>query len=443
MAAPHTTWESVITAFPHTAIPPIDGPPTFASVNELTTMLKANAASIQSANGGGQLGFLGVMVSAAMYATLSTDPFIVPANPGDTPIPLAAGATSAQINEHFRAHTELLRLFRVYTAVTTALRHQILSAVPDIYLRPLRNRHTGYATVTPLQLLTHLFTTYGHIAPHDIEANDNRFKGAFDPGQPFETLVQQIDEAQDFAEAAGQPYSAAQIVSNAYRIIFQTGLFNDACREWRRKTPAQQTWQEFQKDFNIAHIDLANQRQTAQGAGYHTANNTIETIGHDNFGAALAQYAFAATADRDMLRSMQATNLALTQRLTVTEAENAQLRSQIQQFQAGLSNRSNNNHNNNRRTNNGRPNSNNNNNQQNNTNTNQPNNSNNNNNNNNTPSDPAKKRYPNLNYCWTHGCDIDPRHNSSNCRFPAPGHQNAATRDNPMGGSDKDKNKNI
>jgi hypothetical protein len=50
---------------------------------------------------------------------------------------------------------------------------------------------------------------------NDVEANDNRFKGAYDPGQPFETLVQQIDEAQDFAEATGQPYSPAQLVSNA------------------------------------------------------------------------------------------------------------------------------------------------------------------------------------------------------------------------------------
>jgi hypothetical protein len=276
MATHNTSWESVITTFPNPSLPPLDGTPTYASVNDLAMMLKANAASVHTENGGGQLGFLGIMVSQTMYATLSDQPFTIPANPGATPTPLD-GATAAQITENYRAHTELLRLFRVYTAVTTALRSQILAAVPDIYLRSLRNKHTGYASVTPLQLLNHLFTTYGHIAPHDIEANDNRFKSAYDPGQPFETLVQQIDEAQDFAEAAGQPYSPAQLVSNAYRIIFQTGLFTEACREWRRKTPAEQTWQAFQHDFNLAHIDLANQRQTTQGSGYHAANYTVAT----------------------------------------------------------------------------------------------------------------------------------------------------------------------
>ena len=38
-------------------------------------------------------------------------------------------------------------------------------------------------------------------------------------------------------------------------------------------------------------------------------------------------------------------------------------------------------------------------------------------------------------YCWTHGYLVDPRHNSKNCKKKKPGHQDNATRDNNMGGS--------
>jgi hypothetical protein len=37
-------------------------------------------------------------------------------------------------------------------------------------------------------------------------------------------------------------------------------------------------------------------------------------------------------------------------------------------------------------------------------------------------------------YCWTHGFHVHKDHNSSNCKFKKPGHQEA-TRTNPMGGS--------
>jgi hypothetical protein len=52
------------------------------------------------------------------------------------------------------------------------------------------------------------------------------------------------------------------------------------------------------------------------------------------------------------------------------------------------------------------------------------------------------KRYNNLNYCWTHGGDVDDNHASHTCRRPSlPYHQPQATRYNTMGGSQKDINK--
>jgi hypothetical protein len=52
---------------------------------------------------------------------------------------------------------------------------------------------------------------------------------------------------------------------------------------------------------------------------------------------------------------------------------------------------------------------------------------------------PMAKRYNNTNYCWTHGGDVDDSHTSHTCRRPSmPYHQAQATRQNMMGGSQKD-----
>ena len=414
-----TTIESVLTAFPYPTIPPIVGPPTYETINEVAALLKANAASIHSENGGGQLGYLALTVSPAVYATLSNGvAFVVPNNPQAFPPPLGGHPTVAQIQANQRQHAENLRLFRLYQTVQGALKQQLISAVPDIYLRTLRHRHTGYASVTCYQLLHHLFITYGRMTPMDHQVNDTRFRSSYDPAQPFETFIQQIEDAQDYADAGGQAYTPEQIVSNAYTIMFNTGMFVDTCREWRRKPVADQTWANFKTEFSLAHTDLGNMRNTTQAAGFHQAHNAFHMEAFATETAeAFANMANATSADRDMLLSLQASNQALLQQLTVKDAELTQLRQQVQQFQAGLSNRTTNSNNN--RRNNANPNA-----------------------ANRAPNtEPTQKRYPNLNYCWTHGHDIDPRHDSSNCRNPGPGHQNNATRTNPMGGSTKNKDR--
>ena len=42
-------------------------------------------------------------------------------------------------------------------------------------------------------------------------------------------------------------------------------------------------------------------------------------------------------------------------------------------------------------------------------------------------------------YCWTHGHKVTVGHNSKNCKFKNGGHKDDATKDNIMGGSQKNK----
>jgi hypothetical protein len=87
-------------------LPPIQGCPTYDTLRTLRRILKGNAATIQSATGGGANGYVGVVVTAAAYALIAPGtPFNAQENPPVQPV-IGPNATSAQIREAVRLHSE-------------------------------------------------------------------------------------------------------------------------------------------------------------------------------------------------------------------------------------------------------------------------------------------------------------------------------------------------
>jgi hypothetical protein len=59
----------------------------------------------------------------------------------------------------------------------------------------------------------------------ELAANDNiRYREACNPARPVELLFGQIEDAMDYAGAGGGPYSIAQVVTNAYVLLFKTSM---------------------------------------------------------------------------------------------------------------------------------------------------------------------------------------------------------------------------
>jgi hypothetical protein len=114
------------------------------------------------------------------------------------------------------------------------------------------------------------------IAPTELTQNYERLNTPYNPNQPIEMLFQQIQDARVFAVAGGQPYGAAMIVNVAYTLVFNTGLFPNACRSWQSRTIARKTWAQFKLDFATAHREYCLTNQTAQQSGFHSANMVIE-----------------------------------------------------------------------------------------------------------------------------------------------------------------------
>jgi hypothetical protein len=385
-----STPDELIAGFPHSSLPKVTGEPTFEDLKVIRRLL--NAMSVASYEGGGRHGHLGIIMTNEEYFAIAVDAFPVPANPGPSAA-VVAGMTAAVIAETTRLHREATQVYRTYHNVDQAIKKLIIESFDDAYLSALSDEIVGYASCTSLQLLTHLLTYYAMIAPTELTQNYKRLNTPYDPNQPIETLFQQIQDAQAFTVAGGQPYGAAMIVNVAYTLVFNTGLFPDACRAWQSRAIAAKTWAQFKIDFATAHREFRLTNQTAQQSGFHSANMMSEQGRDDSMqetAQAIAQLATDTASDRGTVATLTTTNAKLANQLEAANALIAQLKSEI----ATLKNRI-------------------------------------------KPvwkgQRPARTTN-NDSYCWSHGYQVAKSHTSATCNVRKTRHQESATKSDIMGG---------
>jgi hypothetical protein len=187
--------------------------------------------SVYSYVGGGRHGHLGIIMTNEEYFAIVAGVFPLPDNPGASP-EVVVGMTAAAIAELTRLNCEATQVYRTYHIVDQAIKKLILEAFDNAYLNALSDEIVSYPNCTSLDLLTHLSTFYAMISPTELTQNYERLNTPCDPNQPIGTLFQQIQDARALAVAGGQPYGAAMIINVAYTLVFNTGLYPDACRAW-------------------------------------------------------------------------------------------------------------------------------------------------------------------------------------------------------------------
>ena len=125
----------------------------------------------------------------------------------------------------------------------------------------------GYAKVSTRDMLVHLYKKYRKITQTELQTNDENMKEAYDPNAPIEDLIEQIDLAIAYADAGGAPYTVVQTITIAYTLIFNTVMYNNACKEWRKRSASDKTWSKYKTHFMDAHDNLRQTQQTAKVAG--------------------------------------------------------------------------------------------------------------------------------------------------------------------------------
>ena len=83
-------------------------------------------------------------------------------------------------------------LIRKYTAVDGSLKKQIITAVEPVFLSPLVNHMTGIGQVSALNMIQHLFSSYGTIDEIYLEENAVKMMGTYNPTEPIARFIKQL-----------------------------------------------------------------------------------------------------------------------------------------------------------------------------------------------------------------------------------------------------------
>ena len=159
-----------------------------------------------------------------------------------------------------------------------------------------------------------MYDSYARISQFDLKENDKRFKQQWDSNQPFEVLIDHIEDSIDYAAAGNTSYSKEQITNMAYNIVYPTGLFSEKYKAWRKKSDLNQTWTTFKSELTLAHQDLRESHVTVLNTGYkNQAKFTHEDAMPNNAEAlaAIAEFANASTSDRNTIATLTNTNAQL------------------------------------------------------------------------------------------------------------------------------------
>ena len=392
---------------------PINGEPSNKSLKRLKTELRANGSSVDTDLGGGDHGYLGLVLSDPEYARIqpTPTPFVAPNFPGA--LILDPALTAVQQVQERETQKEQVALYRECKNVEKALLRHIQTALEEKYLEAMVDDDTGLIEDDIPTVLDYLFTTYGKVTAEEVKNKEAEVLSiTFNPADPLVTIYRPIDQLQKKATEAGIPYTPEQILEFGLALIRNTRDFEKALGDWNTKTGAK-TWDEFKAHFRKAQTELKEIRgPTMQQAGYHHANMLAQQLQVN-----------LENQQREMLAMVQnmvpeaQEHIANTQHVeqqtanAVVTTVQQQMLEILQNMQAAqLANNNPNNANNGdggggqpRRRRNRR-----------------------------TPDNATFNRQDTTQYCHSHGgCN----HSSANCNRQAPGHRSNATLANRMGGS--------
>lgn len=116
-----------------------------------------------------------------------------------------------------------------------------MDAVDDDFLENLKDLDMGYATITTLQMVEHIYIKYGELTPQDISENCNSLNADFDPTTTMVSYFYNICEICNIVTRASNPISDSDLIAELYLIIDGVGIFSKPIDNWVNLAAAAKT----------------------------------------------------------------------------------------------------------------------------------------------------------------------------------------------------------
>ena len=137
--------------------------------------------------------------------------------------------------------------------------------------------------------------------------------------------IRKIEDTVEYVDAGHNPYTPLQVVTNAFRLVFQTGMFVQDCKDWKRTTPDDNMWANFKTFFATAHQEWRESQATTSGNMYGTvpiAGTSANAVHHNNHTAETIACLSTATADNHTtVATLASTNAKVTPELSAVNSK--------------------------------------------------------------------------------------------------------------------------
>ena len=263
---------------------PIHGAPTNKTLKRLKQELRANASSVESDLGGGDHGYLGLVLTDIEYAIVCVAiAFSAPVFP-ITPLVIPIGTDQVQALNLREQYKDAKLAYYECKNVEKALQRHIQDAIEDKYLESLVNEDTQLIDADIPTVLTYLFDNYGKVPSEEVKQKETEIRTMqFNPADPMILLFNPIEKLAKMGISAEIEYTEKQLLDIGLTVIRNTRDFEKALGEWEALATIAKTWITFKSHFKNAQQQLkAIRGPTMQQAGYHHANHLAQTMRSDN-----------------------------------------------------------------------------------------------------------------------------------------------------------------
>lgn len=243
--------------------------------------LRANVSSVESDLGGGDHGYLGLVLTNAEHANVSAIPFVPPNFP--PPLVIPPGSDQVTALDLREQHKENRRLYCECKNVEKALLRHMQDAIEDKYLESLVDEDTQLIQEDIPTVLENLFANYGKVPSEEVKQQESEIRTmTFHPADPMTLSHDPTEKLKKLAQAVDIACTDAQILDIRLTVIRNTRDFENTLGEWERKPTANKTWDNFKTHFKTAQQELkAIRGPTMQQAGYHHANHLANQLRDD------------------------------------------------------------------------------------------------------------------------------------------------------------------
>jgi hypothetical protein len=310
------------------AIPTMHPRPNFDNINQAVIHLVRKLQQLPAPHQSTRNGYAGKILSVQQYALMDDTPWIDWPYPGahHTFPQDADRATMEQAKTVWTANNDVHNSEQnVDRAVIAALD----IAVPDDFKSGGVAANGWSGNINAREIIASLKDKYGTPGPADKAKIEALYMKPYNPSRPIESMFKELETARMMSILARVPYTQAQILDKALTKIQVTNQYRNALVDWAltlAEDANNDNWDKFKDHFIQAYT--ANQAAlTVTHGGYHSAANTMDNYPDDDslesINASLASLQMANNA------SVQATNEQLASLSATTQQQFAQLAQQM------------------------------------------------------------------------------------------------------------------